>query len=290
MQYLYLRGFFLTVSGMACSIAGFLIMTDWQAIPHDPCTNYSLFHHPELADSYRMQLSEISPTASASTVSNLCIPQPVGQIMSLPGDLYVQSDLWQLEEHNQSSFRCSVSNTCEQCSQLLADSCTHFISTDNEGICLSHKNPSNTGLMYTNSTLPTVMSCTLQHQKHNSSSCFTVGPEADVQSSGQSFFAEVHIQSLQVVESAVYEIAVNQCESVGNCHWTPNSQVTHKHCSDCQPICRNPKHTLNFVQLVIGSNLFYLASPIMNIGTKWMMSNAVSKSFQVCQHNRILSL
>ena len=290
MQYLYLSAFFLTVSGMACSIAGFLIMTDWQAIPHDPCTNYSLFHHPELADSYRMQLSESSSTTSLSTANNLCIPQPVGQIMSLPGDLYVQSDLWQWEKHNQSSFRCSVSNTCEKCNQLHEDSCIHFISTADMGICLSHKNPSNTGLMYTNSTLPTFMLCTLQHQKHNSSSCFTVGPEADVQSSGQSFFAAVHIQSLQVVQSAVYEIAVNGCESVDNCHWIPNSQVTHKHCSDCQPICRNPKHTLNFVQFMIGVNLFFSTIPIMNTGIMLMMSNAVSKSFQVCQHSRTLSL
>ena len=278
-QYLKFSGFFLTVSGMMCTIAGLLIMTDWQAISHDPCTNYSLFHHPELADTYRMQLSEFASTASVSTASNLCIPQLAGENMPIPGDLYVQSDLWQWETHDESSFRCSVSNTCEQCLQLHADSCTHFISTADQRICLSHENPSDTGFMNTNGTF---MSCTLQHQRHNSSSCFSLGSEAYVQSSSQSLLAEVHIQSLEVVESAVYEIAVNRCESVENCHWIPDSEVTQKHCSDCQPICRNPKRTLNFAQFVIGVNLFFSTLPIMYTGTMLIMSNAVSKSFQVC--------
>ena len=260
-----------------CTIAGLLIMTDWQAIPHDSCTNYSLFHHPELADSYRMQLSESSPT-SLSTGSNLCIPQPVEQAMQLPGDWYVQSDLWPQKTYNRSSFRCTVSSTCEQCIELHADPCTHFMSTADKKICLSHEYPFDTSLMNPNGTF---ISCTLQHQKYKSSSCFPVGPEAEMQSSNQLLLAEVHIQSLQVVESAVYEIAVNRCESVDNCHWIPDSEVTHKHCSDCQPICRNPKRTLTFAQFVIGVNVFFSTLPIMYTGTMLMMSNAVSKSFQV---------
>ena len=183
---------------MMCTIAGLLIMTDWQAIPHDPCTNYSLFHHPGLADTYRMQLLE-SPQAAITNHS--CIPQPVGESVQLPG------------------------------------------------------------------------------QKHNSSSCLTLTPDPRLQNSSQSLLTEV--QSLQVVESAVYEIAVNRCESIDNCHWIPNSQVTHKHCSDCQPICRNPKHTLNFIQFSIGLGIFFATLSLMYTGTNLILSNIVSRSFQV---------
>ena len=122
----------------------------------------------------------------------------------------------------------------------------------------------------------------LHGQIHNYSMCFTQRSDPGVQNSSQSFLAQVHIQSLQVVQSAVYEIAVNRCESVENCHWIPDSEVTQKHCSDCQPICRNPKRTLNFAQFVIGVNLFFSTLPIMYTGTMLIMSNAVSKSFQVC--------
>ena len=181
---------------MLCTITGLLIMTDWQAIPHDTCTNYSLFHHPELADSYRMQLSGVA------IMNHPCIPQQVGESVQLPG------------------------------------------------------------------------------QKHNSSLCFSLTPDPRLQNSSQSFLTEV--QSLQVVEDAVYEIAVNRCESVDNCHWIPNSQVTHKHCSDCQPICRSTKHTLNFIQFTIGLSVFFGTLPLMYTGTILLLSNSVSRNFQVC--------
>ena len=32
--------------GIIMTITGYLLMTDWQAIPYDPCTEYSPFHHP----------------------------------------------------------------------------------------------------------------------------------------------------------------------------------------------------------------------------------------------------
>ena len=34
------------------SVLGAFLMADWQSIPYDPCTELSLFHHPELADNY----------------------------------------------------------------------------------------------------------------------------------------------------------------------------------------------------------------------------------------------
>ena len=35
--------------GVTASIVGAALIADWQGIGHDPCTQFSLFHHPELA-------------------------------------------------------------------------------------------------------------------------------------------------------------------------------------------------------------------------------------------------
>ncbi|CAI8017903.1 hypothetical protein GBAR_LOCUS10805 [Geodia barretti] len=132
-------------------------MTDWQAIGSDPCTEHSLFHHPQLADQYRLELAE-----------------------------------------------------------------------------------------------------------------------SNISESGM-----VSVQSLLVVEGEVYQMAVNRCESAEeHCHWIPNSLVTGKHCSDCQPICRSPRHTLNFVQFTVGFSFFVSTLSLMYVGIFILVSNSVSKQFQ----------
>ena len=141
-----------------CTTIALLIMTDWQAIGSDVCTEYSLFHHPQLADQYRLQLAE-----------------------------------------------------------------------------------------------------------------------SNVSQSGM-----VSVQSLQVVEGEVYQMAVNRCESAGeHCHWIPNSPVTGKHCIDCQPICRSTAHTLNFVQFIAGIALFFSTASLLYTGSFLLLSESVSQKYQV---------
>jgi len=36
--------------GVMILIVGAALIADWQAIGYDPCTHFSLFHHPELAN------------------------------------------------------------------------------------------------------------------------------------------------------------------------------------------------------------------------------------------------
>ena len=166
LQYFKLKGYGLTVVGLTCTITSMLIMTDWQAIGSDPCTEYSLFHHPGLADQYRVELAE-----------------------------------------------------------------------------------------------------------------------SNISESGM-----VSVQSLQVVEGEVYQMAVNRCESAGeHCHWIPNSLVTSKHCSDCQPICRSTRHTLNFIQFTVGIFFFSSTLFLMFTGIFILVSNSVSRKFQVPDTTDILS-
>ena len=77
-------------------------------------------------------------------------------------------------------------------------------------------------------------------------------------------------------------MAVNRCESAGeHCHWIPNSLVTGKHCSDCQPICRSPRHTLNFVQFIVGFSFFLSTASLMYIGVFILVANSVTKQLEV---------
>ena len=36
--------------GVTAFVVGAALIADWQAIGYDPCTQFSLFHHPELAN------------------------------------------------------------------------------------------------------------------------------------------------------------------------------------------------------------------------------------------------
>ena len=167
LQYFKLKGYGLTVVGLMCTITSMLIMTDWQAIGSDPCTEYSLFHHPGLADQYRVELAE-----------------------------------------------------------------------------------------------------------------------SNISESGM-----VSVQSLQVVEGEVYQMAVNRCESAGeHCHWIPNSLVTSKHCSDCQPICRSTSHALNFIQFTVGFTFYASTAALLYIGIFILVSNSVSNQFKVSSNLTTLSL
>jgi len=49
MQAIKLNSRIITIFGIISSVIGLILMADWQSIPHDPCTEFSLYHHPELA-------------------------------------------------------------------------------------------------------------------------------------------------------------------------------------------------------------------------------------------------
>ena len=214
---------------MVCTIAALLIMTDWQAIRHDPCTDHSLFHHPELAHLYRDVLTPSNGTAADMERYRytFCIPQPSNfckiDILAVQQNVYYS---WQgkNEVKNELLLNCTPVNNCPNFSY--SHTVMYFIShqyytTSSNGICLNH--------IHTDE-LPTYDSDTLNHPVVNalfctsglsSSSCFILDPECQndtlmLSLADQSLLAEAHVQSLQVVEKAVYQKAVSECESAGS--------------------------------------------------------------------------
>ena len=49
MQAIKLNSRIITILGIISSVIGLTLMADWQSIPYDCCTEFSLYHHPELA-------------------------------------------------------------------------------------------------------------------------------------------------------------------------------------------------------------------------------------------------
>ena len=58
LQHLKLNSRITAIIGISASIIGAALMADWQSIGYDPCTQFSLFHHPDLAveGNYSLQL------------------------------------------------------------------------------------------------------------------------------------------------------------------------------------------------------------------------------------------
>ena len=66
-----------------------------------------------------------------------------------------------------------------------------------------------------------------------------------------------------------------------HCHWMPNSLITQQYCSDCEPICRSPSRSLNFIQFCLGAAILMLSIPIAWVPVASMASERTSSELQV---------
>lgn len=96
----------------------------------------------------------------------------------------------------------------------------------------------------------------------------------------------VKIQNLHLLNNDIYYKMMTLCEQAivegQHCHWIPKSIVTNRFCHDCQPICRSPKHSLNFVQFCIGAAILMLSIPVAWIPIASLVSERVNGELQVC--------
>ena len=57
MQRLKLNSRIIAIFGIFITVVGLVLMADWQSIPHDPCTDFSLYHRPVIANNLSDRLS-----------------------------------------------------------------------------------------------------------------------------------------------------------------------------------------------------------------------------------------
>ena len=271
----------IAIFGVILSIVACAIMADWQSIPHDPCTDYSLFHHPGLVEVYSSQMTDAQKFDSDECVHLQAGLKNVHVYTYLHFDTGVMQFKRTLPQHCQQVISCNVCNdtgeTANVSSQML---CLQFTLNPNQ-LCFH----------------PDTEKTSFQQQYHHTMACNTESGQmstcfgildAGEQDNMQAFtenIVDVHIQSLELVNEVVERIARDKCESSNNsghhCHWIPDSPITKKHCEDCQPICRSVDHTLNFVQFCIGALLFMLSMPIARESMTAIISDVVTKNTQV---------
>jgi len=55
------------IAALLTSIAAAVLLADWQSIPSDPCTEYSLHYHPGLIDRYQQEIENSSGLVTQNT-------------------------------------------------------------------------------------------------------------------------------------------------------------------------------------------------------------------------------
>ena len=95
--------------GVSVTVAAYLLLTDWQTIPYDPCTEYSPFHHPEIIKNQSRNITSESATNSNS---------PEVFKINLQTELLLQFESGAILHSSgivSSSATCNLNSSCPSC-------------------------------------------------------------------------------------------------------------------------------------------------------------------------------
>ena len=275
------------IIGIVMTITACALIADWQAIPYDPCTEYSPFHHPEITKNY----SHLNVSSMHSSIRRSADTFPLPELTEL-----------RLLSSNEFKFSYNTDFAME------VDISCHIV---RENECNQHSSAKHLYYTYdTNGNMESVASIQATSNGHPlglflCSASFSAEASqpivcvrlygTDTISHQNKDFTEdiedvlktVHIQTLMKLPKTVYDTAKMNCihANVTNrhCHWMPSSNISNKECQDCQPICRSKEQSLNFVQFLIGTIVLMIAFPILWVPVAAMASNQVPLEYQVHQ-------
>ena len=60
LQYLRMNNRIMFIVALLISVAAAVLLADWQSLPYDPCTEFSLYYHPELVERYKQEIKNSS--------------------------------------------------------------------------------------------------------------------------------------------------------------------------------------------------------------------------------------
>lgn len=302
----------IAVIGLVMTIVATLLMGDWQAIRHDPCTDVSLFHHPELLHTYTTQMDTQPHNISTSIIDD---DDDDGHIMSsktygiqcesinistnlqhhlksIAMDMYVYPNI--VTDDVMSYNGCELVGSCPHCSMeeidyLATPTCLH-LHIDTQRQCLETspllpwQQESHSLLkMYTCNSLKSHFTYCLYTYPLTDSQQYEQYTTTHVIQTEEVYIADIHRQSVQIVEGHIYHLASESCihHHHHNCHWNPHSSVTHRHCEDCPPICREKSNYLEFAQFTIAAAILLVSIPVARIPITSILSDIVSQEQQV---------
>ena len=286
---------------MIMTIAATALMGDWQAIRHDPCTDASLFHHPELLHTYTTQMDQApaitNQSESASGVDIQCeklnLSLSVQQhLSSTTVNIHVYPNI--VTDEVIFSYGCEVVDSCPYCSMDWTEAMRTYSATPT---CLHLRVNSQQQCLEKYPLLPwqqenkphplyTSYQCTMP--RSHFTYCLQVQPLSPGQQVAgiqeeEAYVANIHRQSAAIMEGRIDHLASQTCQKQGdNCHWNPSSSVTHNHCEDCPPICRDRSNYLEFSQFTIAAALLLVAVPVARVPITSIISDIVTPNQQVC--------
>ena len=280
--------------GLFSVISGGILLTDWQAIPSDPCTEYSPFHHPELIKySYAASMSlsisderrkrqmgnDAHEIAYNNIQANVCFPNSyVDGLKFDASTMKVKCNGKEVDscakcvDENVTAAAFSVPPSVPCFSLGYRAGKLHVI----EDSYIPLQGPTS---LYLCSARNHSEYCACVIVRRDDSMMSSVSP-SDNQSTElqESLQSAAHIQSIQLVEDRIYSAAMNKCESLHDahgCHWIPHSRITGELCSNCPLICRSVHHTLTFVQFCIGAMLMKVSLPTGRISAVNLITDVV---------------
>ena len=265
----------ITFFALLLTVAGYLLLGDWQAIPYDPCTEYSPFHHPEMIQN-----------GSIVAPHEILNKNPIVYNHSLPTlkNVYVSSRP-QMTFSDRVTFS-SVKLVCDR-----TDSCP-AVPNGNHNLTerLQFTFDELGNLLQVNDvdfTLePTERLECIQPFSQRAILCIIIIiTNSSIENPQDSTAA--HIESLQVLPDGLYWTARNICMSADvpgrQCHWIPNSLLTKEDCEDCQPICRSLHQILTFPQFISGLALLLLSNSLLWVTLIALLFNQLPGELQVCR-------
>ncbi|XP_064395488.1 uncharacterized protein LOC135342628 isoform X1 [Halichondria panicea] len=254
----------ITLVGILTTVTGYLLLTDFQAIPYDPCTEYSPFHHPDITDYYKFLLPNESLRNITSQSMSTSLPKLKSIQFSSNLDVKVgDGPLFHTNFGMTSKFLC---HQVQDCLCDLSTPCVHYPLFSDINVKLDSED-----LYKCNSSESHMIVCV--HLPHN---------QISQQNSPE--ISTPEIESITVLPKTLYFIARNSCIEANvtghQCHWIPSSTITKKECEDCQPICRSVSQTLNFPQFSIGMGLLVYSSSLQLPPIVALITNQSPKHLQ----------
>ena len=284
------------VIGILITISGGILLTDWQALPSDHCIEYSPFHHPELREKYASEAVNVFSPMNHDAIQRSTTQTSSGEIAynKIQANVCFPRSYVDISNFNVSDtmLKCTEVDSCVNC--LTEDVTAAFPVPSVPCFSLDYRADKlcTTGDGYIPLRGPTTTYlCNIESSKYCACVIIprnsTTSPLNDSESivlQEPSLDQSVHIQTLQLIEESVYNVAVNKCESLHDthgCHWIPQSKITGKLCGDCQPICRSVYHTLTFIQFCIGTILLQISLPSSRVSAVNILTDVVHKDIQV---------
>ena len=268
--------------GLVMAVIGYLLATDWQAIPYDPCTEYSPFHHPELYENLTLAKNRTKEKLELTKRKFLSL-NLLSNIGLKFGDGQTAEPMVPIEVDFPYVYECFEDVTCPVCKareDFFSQLCL-IISRDRNGkVQLHEQQPSI-------NNEPMLLSCSLTSEQKFCVNFYNYQEDKEKEFDGilQNLTAKASasIQNLMVLPDNVYDVASTTCMNAinGQCHWIPFSTLTREKCMDCPPICRSKQQTLSFAQFIMGLAILIATNPFVWVPTVAMATNQTPKNLQV---------